>query len=108
MIFSPHILQIKVITGPSFDEDMNPIPGGESWKEIGACRCDDISAEKKVSVNGVLYDFKHKVVYDKSAEAVTAGTEVRCLNQDGSVRGEGIAKSPIEVNYLPYRVIWLE
>lgn len=108
MIFAPHILQVKVITDPSFDEDMNPIQGKEEWKKIGSCRCDDISAEKKISIGGSSYDFKYKVVYDKSVKAIATGTEVRCLNPDGSIRGEGIAKSPVEVNYLPYRVIWLE
>ena len=66
-----------------------------------------MSAEKKVSINGVLYDFKYKVVFDKPTK-VDAGVEVRCLNLDGSIRGEGIAKSPLETNYFSYRVIWLE
>ena len=26
MIFAPHILLVKVVSGPSFDEDMNPLP----------------------------------------------------------------------------------
>ena len=63
--------------------------------------------EKKVSINGALYDFKYKVVFDKPSK-VEAGAEVRCLNVDGSIRGEGVAKSPLETNYFSYRVIWLE
>lgn len=108
MIFAPHILQIKIVSSLFFDEDMNPIRGKEEWKEIGVCRCDDISAEKKISISGSLDDFKYKVVYDKSVKALTTGTEVRCLNPDGSIRGEGIVKSPVEINYLPYRIIWLK
>ena len=54
-----------------------------------------------------LYDFKYKVVFDKPSK-VEAGTEVRCLNPDGSIRGVGVAKSPLETNYFSYRVIWLE
>lgn len=108
MIYAPHILQVKTVDGPLFDESMNPVPGIEKWEEIGMCRCDDISAEKKTSINGSLYDFKYKVVFDRSSKAVAAGTEVRCLNQDGSIRGEGVAKSPVETNFLPYRSIWLE
>ena len=65
------------------------------------------SAEKKVSINGALYDFKYKVVFDKPSK-VEAGAEIRCLNVDGSIRGEGVAKSPLETNYFSYRVIWLE
>ena len=109
MIFAPHILQVKVVTPMDKDEFGRPIPGtgGESWQDVCKCRCDDVSAEKKVSINGSLYDFKYKVVFDKPSK-VEAGTEVRCLNPDGSIRGEGVAKSPLETNYFPYRQIWLE
>lgn len=109
MIFAPHILQVKVITPMAKDEFGRPIPGtgGEYWQEVCKCRCDDVSAEKKVSINGALYDFKYKVVFDKPSK-VEAGAEVRCLNTDGSIRGEGVAKSPLETNYFSYRVIWLE
>lgn len=101
MIFAPHILQVKVITPMEKDEFGRPIPGtgGESWQDVCKCRCDDVSAEKKVSINGVLYDFKYKVVFDKPSK-VEVGTEVRCLNADGSIRGEGVAKSPLETNYF--------
>ena len=58
-------------------------------------------------INGALYDFKYKVVFDKPSK-VEAGAEIRCLNVDGSIRGEGVAKSPLETNYFSYRVIWLE
>ena len=99
MIFAPHILQVKVTKPMDKDDFGRPIPGtgGESWQEVCKCRCDDVSAEKKVSINGVLYDFKYKVVFDKPTKVV-----------DGSIRGEGIAKSPLETNYFSYRVIWLE
>mgnify|MGYP000102095826 CR=1 FL=1 len=50
MIFAPHILQVKVITPMDKDEFGRPIPhSGESWQDICRCRCDDVSAEKKVS-----------------------------------------------------------
>lgn len=51
MIFAPHILQVKVITPMAKDEFGRPIPGtgGEYWQEVCKCRCDDVSAEKKVS-----------------------------------------------------------
>ena len=91
MIFAPHILQVKVITPMDKDEFGRPIlgTGGESWQDVCKCRCDDVSAEKKPS-------------------KVEAGTEVRCLNPDGSIRGVGVAKSPLETNCFSYRVIWLE
>ena len=79
MIFAPHILQVKVITPMDKDEFGRPIPGtgGESWQEVCKCRCDDVSAEKKVSINGALYDFKYKVVFDKPSK-VEAGADVLC------------------------------
>lgn len=44
MIFASHILQVKVITPMDKDEFGRPIPGtgGESWKEVCKCRCDDV------------------------------------------------------------------
>lgn len=109
MIYAPHILQAKVIKPMETDEFGRPIPGtgSESWQDVCRCRCDDVSAEKKVSINGVLYDFRYKAVFDKPSKIET-GTEVRCLNPDGSIRGEGIVKSLLETNYFPYRQIWLE
>ena len=109
MIFAPHTLQIKVVVPPEEDEYGKIVPGtgGESWKDLGRCRCDDISADKKVSANGSLYDYKFKVVYE-SVEAIEAGVSVRCLNADGSVRGEGVARNPMQANYFLCRVVWLE
>ena len=99
MIFAPHILQVKVITPMDKDEFGRPIPGtgGESWQEVCKCRCDDVSAEKKVSINGALYDFKYKVVFDKPSK-VEAGAEIRCLNVDGSIRADR-AKETIASGY---------
>lgn len=110
MYYAPHSLYVKVFAQPEKDEFGRPVngTGGYSWRYIGECRCDDVSADKQVSVNGVLYKFRYKVVFDKQCDAVDAGTEVRCLRRDGTVRGEGVAKSPLETNALDYRVIWLE
>ena len=54
MIFAPHRLMVKVVSGPSFDEDMNPLPPKEDWKDFGSCRCDDNGVMKQISVNGVM------------------------------------------------------
>ena len=48
---------VKVVSGPSFDEDMNPLPPKEDWKDFGSCRCDDNGVMKQISVNGVMYDY---------------------------------------------------
>lgn len=110
MYYAPHKLMKKVLLPPERDEFGRPIKGtgGDSWVFVCNCRCDDISAEKKVTVNGAVYDFKYKVVFPKDVDTISAGDEVRCLRADDSIRGEGIAKSPLETNLLNYRVIWLE
>jgi len=110
MFFSPHTLQIKEYIPEKRDEYGRVIEGtgGYEWKTLGKCRCDDVSAERKSAVNGALYDFKYKVVFDKSIGYVAENSDVRCLNQDGTVRGQGTVKGPMETNYLSYRTIWLE
>lgn len=109
MFFAPHILQVKVVT-PGTKDEFGRITEEDSyeWKELGNCRCDDVSANKVNSTNGALYDFKYKVVFDKSLGYVAEDSDVRCLNQDGSIRGQGVVRGPLETNYLGYRVIWLE
>lgn len=104
MIFSPHKLLVKVVSGPSFDEDMNPIPPKEDWKDFGSCRCDDNGAMKQVSVNGVLHDYNYHVVYE--GEKIKMGTEVRVLDSE-SIRGEGKVIKPSKSNYFNYAEIWL-
>lgn len=110
MFYAPHKLFKKVIIPYEKDDFGRPIKGtgGETWQYVCMCRCDDVSAERKVSVNGVLYDFKYKVVFDKHDEQIDVDTEVRCLREDDTIRGEGIVRSPLETNFLNYRVIWLE
>ena len=107
MIFAPHTLQIKVIKPMEEDEFGHPIPSTEYWQDFSKCRCDDISAEKKASINGNLYDYKYKVVYE-SVKSIEAGTLVRCVDKDGKVRGEGIAKNPMQANYFLCKTLWLE
>lgn len=108
MIFAPHILQVLIQSEPVEDEFGRIISDSlREWMTLGECRCDDVSADRRISVNGVAYDFRYKVVFDSSIE-VREGTQVRCLRTDGSVRGEGVCKSPLEANFLPYKTIWLE
>lgn len=65
MIFAPHILQVKVITPMAKDEFGRPIPGtgGEYWQEVCKCRCDDVSAEKKVWLSGNIWLVSFKISY---------------------------------------------
>lgn len=108
MYFTPHTLQVRDRT-LTRDEYGRPLSLAEDqWRTVGPCRCDDVSAERDGGDNGVRYAFRFKVVYPREVERVGEGEEVRCLRADGSVRGQGTAKSPMETNYLSYRVLWLE
>lgn len=104
MIFAPHRLFVKVVSGPSFDEDMNPIPPKEDWNDLGPCRCDDNGVVKQISVNGVMYDYNYHVVYE--GEKIKAGTEVKIMDGE-DVRAEGKVIKPNKSNYFKYAEIWL-
>lgn len=110
MYYAPHTLQVLIVTPMKRDEYGRPVAesGGEVWQSVGMCRCDDVSAERIIGENGARYDFKYKVVFPATITTVIEGKHVRCLNADGTVRGEGVVKSPLRANYLPYRVVWLE
>lgn len=59
MIFAPHILQVKVIIQMDKDEFGRPLPdtGGESWKDICKCRCDDIIKGLNLYIFSRIFNF---------------------------------------------------
>lgn len=107
MIFAPHILQVKVITPMEEDEFGRPIPGtgGESWKDVCRCRCDDNSTQKFEDVNGQLYIPKYHIVCDGRI-SLKAGDYIRCLDGD-SMRGEGEVYRAKVINSLNYSELWV-
>lgn len=107
MIYAPHTLQVKVENKPTEDEFGNPIFPDEpfTWKTIGPCRCDDNSTKRFESPNGVSFTPSYHIVYDD--ERIAGGTYVRCLREDGTVRGEGEVYKPEECNCLPYAELWV-
>lgn len=104
MIFSPHTIQKKVITGATIEKG-NPIKGSESWINVGKCRCDDNSQQKQISVNGVLIIYNYHVVHE--GERIDVGTEVQCLDENGNIRGSGIVVKTGKCNYFSYSEIWM-
>lgn len=109
MFFAPHTLQIKSAASFERDEYGRPVSENQAvWKTVGACRCDDVSAERSEGDNGAVYPYRFKVVYPKALGFIAENTEVQCLEADGTVRGSGVVKSPMKTNWLSYRVIWLE
>jgi hypothetical protein len=105
MIFEPHKLYRKVITGAGLNGDGDPEGGTETWEETGRCRCDDNRQVRHISVNGEQTVYEYHIVHE--GERIPAGTEVRALNEDGSIRGEGTVIKTGKCNYFDYSEIWL-
>lgn len=107
MIYSPHRLQLKVITPPDRDEYNRPIPGtgGEDWEDVCRCRCDDNTTKQFTSDNGDLYRPDFHVVCERNI-CLKAGDYVRCIDGD-KVRGEGEVYMVKNTNYLGYSELWM-
>lgn len=106
MYYSPHILQIRIDPVIQYDESGNPsVFGTPERKTIERCRCDDNTTKEFSSENGHVYRPKYHVVYE--GERIEAGAYARCLNDDGSIRGEGQVYQSSTCNYLVYSEIWM-
>ena len=107
MIFTPHILQVKVTTDPERDEFGRPIPGtgGESWQTVCGCRCDDNTTKEFASDNGSVYRPNYHVVCEKKV-SLKAGDRVRCMDGE-MVRGSGKVYAVRWTNYFNYSQLWM-
>lgn len=106
MLYAPHTLYKKQECSPALDEFGKPVLVCDAeWVEIGVCRCDDDTTQELKSDNGQTYMSRYHVVYDRS-DAVVEGDEIRCLNSDGSVRGQGVVGMVKSTNYLGYSELW--
>ena len=108
MLYAPHILEKKVVIEPERDADGYEIPGtgSESWERVCHCKCYNRSADRTFTINGKTYPYKYRVVTDNVK--IEAGTVVRVLRADGSLRGEGIVINPMNTDYTNYGELWLE
>ena len=105
MMYAPHTLQKKVISEDTTDEYGHPVVGESTWVTVCQCRCDDNTTKEFKSENGTVYRPSYHIVSERNS--IKADDEIRCLNSDGSVRGEGkvyVAKSN---NYLNYSELWV-
>ena len=105
MIYAPHILYKKVVDKIKVDSYGKPFAPTEKWVAVGRCRCDDDTTQELRSDNGQVYRSRYHVVYDLSS-TVVEGDEIRCVNADGSVRGEGVVGRVQSTNYLKYSELW--
>lgn len=105
MLYSPHILYKKVMGQIQTNSLGKPVAPSEEWVKVGMCRCDDDTTQELVSENGQLYKSRYHVVYDLS-DKIVEGDEIKCINADGSVRGEGTVGRVKSTNYLRYSELW--
>lgn len=107
MIFAPHILQLKVTIPHQKDEFGRPIPGtgGEEWRNVCVCRCDDNTTKEFTSENGQVYRPNFHVVCGEKVNIKT-GDHVRCMSSV-SIRGEGKVYMIKTTNSLNYSELWM-
>lgn len=106
MRYSPHILQVKTISAPKKDEFGRIISkGGEEWKDVCTCRCDDNSTKEFTSENGHVFRPAYHIVCDGHV-SVKAGEEVRCVKGE-EVRGLGKVYMVKHLNFLNYSELWV-
>lgn len=107
MIYTPHILQKRVLLEPQRDEFGRIIHDVvEDWEEVCKCRCDDNDTASFSSDNGSAYTPKYRIVCNGSKD-IPAGEYIRCVSNDGSIRGEGEVYRTRKLNFLPYSEIWV-
>lgn len=106
MFTDKHILQVEVMPNISTDELGRPISSPDKvWIDVCKCRCDDNSTEYFQSDNGSVYRPNYHILCEGHVD-IQAGAHIRCLNDDGSVRGEGQVYKPKRFNFLPYTELW--
>ncbi len=109
MNYAPHTLQKRIISEEVNDEYGRPITGmsAEKWDNVCKCRCDD-NGDKKVTLSdGTIVVPSYHIVLDGNTPDVMTGDYIRCLKEDGSVRGEGHIIKTKTLNYLPYAEIYM-
>ena len=100
MYYAPHFLQVKKFSQTRDSLNRTVSVYGE-WEDVGPCRCDDNSTQIVDHDTGRAFIPRYHVVADNT-KMISSGDRIRCLNKDGSVRGEGEVKNPRSLNYLNY------
>lgn len=106
MHFSPHILQV-FRKQETRDEYNRVSSSGGAWEDVTECRCDDNSARVVNPDNGLAFIPRYHIVANNNA-LVRNGDKVRCLMEDGTVRGEGTAINVRSLNKLNYMDLYAD
>lgn len=104
MYYAPHLLQKRLSTTPALDEYGREIVGdsAEEWLDVCRCRCDNNSDREVMTPDGKVVRPDFRVVFDANNVNVAPGDYVRCLNRNGSVKGDGRVLRMKTLNYLSY------
>lgn len=118
MIYTPHILQKRVISEIANDEYGRPIPPvyEETWVTLCRCRCDYNSDKEFRSDNGSMFRPDYSIVCEGNVQA-NSGDYVRvieprfenwgnCISK-ADIKGEGSIFSVKRLNFLAYSQIWV-
>lgn len=106
MHYSPHTLQV-FRKNETRDEFNRVVSSNGQWVDVTACRCDDNSAKVVNPDNGLAFVPRYHIVANNNSE-VRNGDTVRCLREDGSIRGEGRAINVRSLNKLDYMDLYAD
>ena len=88
----PYILEVKTVTGGSFNADGDPIPGTPTFVPAGQCRDEANTGGKFVTLaSGQAHVYEALIQLPRTAPDVAIGAEVRVM-QGLNVRVSGTAK----------------
>lgn len=133
MYYAPHILQKRVKPDLPEDEFGRLIPpnniktfvvgeqlifldnhlyvdktpdGDVYWVNVCKCRCDHNRDAEIKKADGSIVKPDYHIVCEGKRPNIQVGDYVRCLESDGSVRGEGYVINAPTLNYLPYAEVY--
>lgn len=103
-------MQKRITPAQTDDEYGRPIADDDSeeWTEVCKCRCDEVTETKLQLPDGTFIQADFHVVCEGNNPDIATGDFVRCLREDGSVRGCGRIIKPKRLNYLPYAEVYLQ
>lgn len=109
MNYAPHLLQKRIIAENVNDEYGRPTESdpAEEWTDVCRCRCDDNGDKEVLLSDGTVVVPSYHIVLRGNTPDVETGDYIRCLREDGSIRGEGHIIKTKTLNYLPYAEIYL-
>lgn len=87
--FRPHSISLLLITGGSYDENGDFVPGRESWSERIPCRYEPNGKARTVPVGeDKNYVYDYTVYLNTDCPDIAYGQKLRLFDKDGDCIGE--------------------